>query len=204
MKDYLNELKDQYYGDEAKNYEKNRRKRKVWKEENDFVENCVKKIKPDTILDIPVGTGRFLSFYEEQGIGVVGVDVSDAMLMQAKQKDTRAILKKGDAFNLQFQDEVFECIVCIRFLHRIKPKDLHRLFEEFARVVRCCIILNIRFYYDKKYETHVNPKNGYETYRHSETDFHHIRNDFGFRIQEQKRRKSKEYETGYFLLRKAG
>lgn len=203
MKEYLKSLRNQYYGEEAENYEKNRTQRKVWKEENAFVENSVKKIKPQALLDIPVGTGRFLPFYEQKQVKyVLGIDASYAMLKQAKRKKTKAVLMRGDAFTTGLPDNAVDCVVCFRFLHWIKQEDLHRLFKEFSRITSKHLIFNIRFYRNEDYAVHVNPKNGKEAYRHSETDFHNIRADFGLHLQQQKRRKSKEYETGYFLLGK--
>ena len=68
---------DHYYGQTAKDYEKTRQGG-TWERENAFLLAGLKGVK--SVLDCPVGTGRFLSFYQERKIKCVGVDISKDML----------------------------------------------------------------------------------------------------------------------------
>jgi ubiquinone/menaquinone biosynthesis C-methylase UbiE len=82
-------LKEKYGSEQASQYDKDRRNRDSWQNEQQAVE-CILK-KPDvrseveTILDAPVGTGRFFDAYESMSVDALGIDVSEDMLEQAKK-----------------------------------------------------------------------------------------------------------------------
>lgn len=88
-------------------------------------------------LEIAVGTGRNLPFYPD-GVGVVGIDVSPAMLELAQER-AREIgrdvdLRLGDAQALPFPDEHYDTVVCTLSLCTI-PDD-RQAVAEMWRVLR--------------------------------------------------------------------
>ncbi len=90
------------------------------------------------MLEAGVGTGRNLSHYSA-GERVVGMDLSEAMLMRALQRaktSAAAIsLIQADALNLPFHDTSFDAYLSI-FLYCVLPDQLQsQALEEMSRVL---------------------------------------------------------------------
>lgn len=75
------------------------------------------------ILDIAAGTGRFSMLLSENGASVISVDISRAMLTQAREKEQSVehggslVFLQGDASNLPFPDDSFDAVIAMRFFH---------------------------------------------------------------------------------------
>ena len=48
----------------------------------------------NSIIDIPIGTGRFLEFYKKYTFDIYGVDISADMLKKTKEKILKYNLEK--------------------------------------------------------------------------------------------------------------
>jgi ubiquinone/menaquinone biosynthesis C-methylase UbiE len=101
-----------------------------------------------TVLDCPVGNGRWAEQLLRRGHRVTGVDVSQAMLDAASERMQRiaagggepARLLLGDAENLQFPSSSFD-VVFSHALTKHLPADVQdRAFAEFARVSRQAVV----------------------------------------------------------------
>jgi SAM-dependent methyltransferase len=126
-----------YRGEVAKGYEAHRVTGVEWEAEQEAVLGFVTS---GPVLDVPVGTGRYLPIYHGYGMECVGVDISPDMLEQAKQKGTDARLLIGDIFNLPFKDGEFSAAVCSRFLNWCNPDEMARAIKELRRVARTLIV----------------------------------------------------------------
>jgi len=85
------------------------------------------------ILDVSCGRGRILQKISSS-YRVTGLDISDEMLRFIQSNVSNANLIEGDAENLPFQSESFDCIVCLKSLvHYPNPQ---RALAEFNRVLR--------------------------------------------------------------------
>jgi len=131
---------DVYYGDMAALYDEERARSKRWHREQTAVETCLRGL-PEAlrVLDVPVGTGRFLAAYAARGHDVTGLDASEEMLSVARQRGaengTRLRLVKGDATQLPYDDGAFELVVSTRFLRHVLPfEQAKRALAEMARV----------------------------------------------------------------------
>jgi ubiquinone/menaquinone biosynthesis C-methylase UbiE len=80
-------------------------------------------IEDKRVLEIACGTGRFTVLLAERGADVVGLDISDAMLEQGREKaalagvDDHLEFVRGDAARLPFPDDDFDAVVAMRFFH---------------------------------------------------------------------------------------
>jgi ubiquinone/menaquinone biosynthesis C-methylase UbiE len=142
-------LSRQYAGKVARDYDQKRTSEKKWITEQEVVRGLLAQIpRGSRILDIPVGTGRFISFYKELHLQATGVDVSHDMLAESekkvKEKDFDMLLKQGSIFNLDFANEYFDVVLCIRFLNWIDYDNLNVAVSELARVSRRNLIVGIR------------------------------------------------------------
>jgi ubiquinone/menaquinone biosynthesis C-methylase UbiE len=126
-----------YTPDDARTYDADRAVEPLWHAENAYVADLVQRLRARTVLDVPVGTGRFLPFYA--GARVTGVDLSDAMLAESAARiaadGLRDIaLQQGSVTEMPFADRAFELVVCWRLLHLLPPPVLRAAFAEMARV----------------------------------------------------------------------
>ncbi len=91
-----------------------------------------KDVKGKTVLDIGCGTGRLSRQITKAGGKVIGIDISEKMLEQARKKDSNTEyihFNSNDAF--PFQNK-FDFIVSNLVLEHIK--DLGFFFKEIARI----------------------------------------------------------------------
>lgn len=113
----------------------------VWRIEQDFVAAwCAKLPAGSSVLDVPFGTGRFAPFYRERGLQVHGIDISQAMIDQARSQHGDLVqgwdLRTGDATALPFGDRSIDRAVCFRLVHLLPDPVVAAMLREFARVVR--------------------------------------------------------------------
>jgi len=102
------EFKKKYKGVEAEKYEDRRREKKLWENEQKLVEKHLKNLASQnsvsSVLDIPVGTGRFIEAYKNLQMKVTGIDISEDMIAKAREKvskdDSNIELRKGDVKKL--------------------------------------------------------------------------------------------------------
>lgn len=87
------------------------------------------------ILDAGCGSGVYTGWLLDRGASVVGVDLSDGMLEEARaQVGSRATLLRADlSAALPFGDAAFDGVVCAQVLDHLP--SLKAPFREFARVL---------------------------------------------------------------------
>jgi phosphatidylethanolamine/phosphatidyl-N-methylethanolamine N-methyltransferase len=98
----------------------------------------VNALKPESLLEVGVGTGLLLPTYPIQS-KITGVDISAAMLEIAKQRarllpHVNIHLEVMDAEALKFPDESFDCVV-LPYVLSVTP-DPDALVKEVRRVCR--------------------------------------------------------------------
>lgn len=144
-------LARKYVGDFARSYDRERAQRADWRAEHNAVEAILARRMPgDSVLDVPVGTGRFAELYAACGLRATGVDTSDEMLEIASGKG-RALgldweLRNGDIRRLPWPDNSFDVAVCIRLFQWLGGEDLTAALGELARVTRQEIVFGVPIY----------------------------------------------------------
>jgi len=99
----------------------------IWRLEQPVLSGILRRHFPDGIpdlLDFACGTGRILSFVRPAAASATGVDVSEAMIREArtKVKDARLIL--GDVTTdptVLPAGTDFDCVTCFRFFLNAEP-----------------------------------------------------------------------------------
>lgn len=87
--------------------------------------------KEGLVLDAGVGTGRYAQPLQAKGYRVVGIDISEKMLVKAKAKGTSDIIR-GNLNALPFPDNTFDVCLSIHVLHLIS--DWRTALREIGRV----------------------------------------------------------------------
>ncbi len=139
------QAKDNYFGDKVMTYDENRKGSYLWEQEKKIVDNYIKNIqKGKNLLDLPIGTGRFIDLYEKAELTVYGVDISEDMLKEASKKvakNQKVNLLQGDAENIPLADNSVDYIVCVRFMNWVPISVVENVVKEFSRVTRNeCIV----------------------------------------------------------------
>jgi SAM-dependent methyltransferase len=136
-----------YRGPIAHGYEAKRVGQPKWAAENAAVGAVLRRFPPGTtVLDIPVGTGRFLPLYADLGLSVTGLDISKDMLRIARDKGHGFDLRTGDIFAIDMPDKSVDVAVSIRIMNLIGPDDMARALGELQRVARRSILFNLRIW----------------------------------------------------------
>lgn len=151
---------DRYYGITASEYEAKRKDASYWGKEQTFIE---KHVKEGPVLDVPVGTGRFIGHYKKNAMAYVGVDISGDMLKEARKKHPDAVVRKLSLFDLDYPDRLFGTVVCSRLLHWFEPDVMCDAVRHISAMGRSFVV-SLRVGKEGK------PK-GSTTYTHSETKF---------------------------------
>jgi ubiquinone/menaquinone biosynthesis C-methylase UbiE len=112
--------------DIAQEYEEKRFSRGgrlIDRREKQAVLDALGPVEDRSILEIACGTGRFTVALAERGANIVGLDISEAMLAQGRQKARAASVAdhvdfmRGDAARLPFPDDHFDAVFAMRFFH---------------------------------------------------------------------------------------
>jgi ubiquinone/menaquinone biosynthesis C-methylase UbiE len=179
----LTQTEKKYHGKKAETYDEIRTKQVRWKVEHETVSGWIEKLKPKTVLDCPVGTGRFLQMYDTFGVEwMTGVDISSEMLALARKKVGKRIkrgdlkLVQGSATTIDAKDKWYDCVVCVRFLDLIDEEAMRAVVTELTRVARKHVICTIRF--GDKYL----PKSN--TAEHDRKKFNQLISRLGFKIED--------------------
>lgn len=137
--------RDLYRGESAKHYEAERVRQQKWRNEQAAIAEFLAGFSAgQSVLDIPIGTGRFLQLYCAAGLNIIGMDVSEDMMHQARVKNAAADIRYGDILDIPLPDRSVDIAVCVRLLNLITENEMLRAMSELGRVVRQSIILTIR------------------------------------------------------------
>lgn len=158
-----------YHGRKAETYEAVRTKQQRWDIENAEVKWMLKKLRPKSVLDVPCGTGRFLSTYGMIGVKhVIGVDVSNEMLDQAAEKAKHVVKKTGILIELKQRDVRklkpvdVDVSVCVRFLDLIDELAMREVIKilmiRSKRAIICTIRLGEQYVAKSNTATHDEKK----------------------------------------------
>ena len=120
-----------YTGTAASEYEAKRQGKDVWAAEQSLIAEMVDK---GPVLDVPIGTGRYLPIYEAKGIWPWGLDVSEDMIAEALKKRPKLDYQIGSILDIPWPDQHFALCVCTRLLNWLSPKDMQRAVRELLRV----------------------------------------------------------------------
>jgi SAM-dependent methyltransferase len=89
---------------------------------------------PGNALDVGCGEGRFCRMLKSDGMKIVGVDPTPALILAARARDTTGIYLQAAAERLPFANETFDLVVS--YLTLIDIPDIESAIQEMARVLR--------------------------------------------------------------------
>jgi len=90
--------------------------------------------KDRTYLDIGCGTGNYTTKLAEMGVNLVGVDPSELMLEEARNKSNDIVWLQGLAEDIPLTSDSVDGVIATLTIHHWK--DINDAFSELARVMR--------------------------------------------------------------------
>ena len=142
-----------FTGAVAAEYDKKREQSPKWIIEQQIIEGMLSDLPKDTlVLDCPIGTGRFMQFYTDHGFIVLGMDISEAMLVEASKKvdkeRARGEFRVGNILDTKLADKSVDVAVNVRVTRWLMgdhgPDGIRQMLAEMQRVARNRIVLTAR------------------------------------------------------------
>lgn len=143
--------RDYYTGGTAIDYEASRIHKSQWRMEEEVLSTMLDHALPHggRVLDVPIGTGRFLELYKNRGLAVTGLDVSADMMAQAEDEARRlgmdAQISLGDATALPDLGDSVSLVVCIRLMTLV---DFATVSQVLAEARRCSPLVLVSIHLD--------------------------------------------------------
>jgi ubiquinone/menaquinone biosynthesis C-methylase UbiE len=150
MKKYVVDGRDEikrFYAETelVEKYEETRFQHPIWRlshqKEVAVANSLLRRIRPDRILDLALGTGRVSRALGDYRVGT-GIDINEKMLLKSRaslsrDEDNRQrwSLVKADAFRLPFSESSFDVVIAFRFVRHFRRRDRRELFNEVNRVL---------------------------------------------------------------------
>jgi ubiquinone/menaquinone biosynthesis C-methylase UbiE len=144
--DYV--AKSAYRGEVAARYDEQRRVETLWEQEQAFVQTWAESLAPGaTVLDLPVGTGRFVDLLLARSLKVEAWDISEDMLAEVRKRPSAAhphlTIAVGDAERIALPDRSVDYVLCWRLFHLVPLATIDRILAEFRRVCRQRIVIQV-------------------------------------------------------------
>lgn len=138
-----------YHGAVSEGYDAKRTDKPKWLLEQAIIEAMLADLPADTaVLDVPVGTGRFLPFYAQHGFHITGIDISADQLYQAAKKvqrtDAKGGLYVGNILATDLASKAVDVAVCCRITRWLSPQQCGDMMREMQRVAKSRIIWTAR------------------------------------------------------------
>lgn len=138
-----------YKEDVVANYNKERSLSTKWKREQKIAEKIIGSFpKNSTFLDLPIGTGRLLPFYEKYHQKVYGIDISNDMLNHIQEskvfKNCIMSLLQGDAEKIPLPDNTVDAVISLRLFNLVPFSIVKNIIKEFSRVSSNKVIIQVR------------------------------------------------------------
>ena len=129
-----------------------------------FVSESIKQVRPQAIMDVGTGAGKFSLLAAEKNATVVSIDIAAYGLKRLKLQNKNAYLIRADARIIPLKDEVFDAIFMIEVLDYISDAD--EVFKECYRTLKLDGLLVFSFGNKSSFKQKLRELRG-KSYTHS-------------------------------------
>ena len=115
--DYANE----FYGDTS---------------DNEFIDKFLSSLSGDKVLDAGCGVGDDCKYMDKNGFKAYGIDLSEGMLKEAKERYPQGKYMKADMTKIPYRDGLFDGILANCSLFHVPSELVGKALDEFKRVLK--------------------------------------------------------------------
>ena len=115
------------------------RVRPGWPEELAALKAVLASLRFDSFLDVACGTGYLTECLSGS---VIGLDQSASMLAVARRRLPRAPFIRGDALQIPFRSQEFDCLVAAHFYGHLDQQARRMFLDEARRVSRSMLVID--------------------------------------------------------------
>jgi 2-polyprenyl-3-methyl-5-hydroxy-6-metoxy-1,4-benzoquinol methylase len=103
----------------------------------------VKKLHPESILDVGAGEGFTLEMFRQANIGkkLEGIEYMDDALKLAKKLHPKVTIKKGTIYELPYKANSFDLIICTEVMEHLEEPE--KALAELKRVTKKYLIISV-------------------------------------------------------------
>lgn len=113
---------------------------------NNFLKTLIlalENLTIDKVLDVGCGEGFVLSELRNRNIGsqLVGIDSSEQALDMGKKLFPQLSLKKGDIYNMPYENNSFDLVICTEVMEHLEEPD--KALDEVVRISKKYCLLSV-------------------------------------------------------------
>ncbi len=99
-----------------------------------------------SVADIGCGPGQVARYLSDQGVRIIGIDLSEEMVRVATRLNPKIEFRADNMLSLDLADESFAGIVAFYSIIHLEPADISAAFREFRRLLSNDGVLFIAFH----------------------------------------------------------
>jgi SAM-dependent methyltransferase len=108
-----------------------------YQEEYDFYSSLLKKYKCQSLVEAGCGTGSLASLFVKNNFKYIGLDVSEAMLSTAREKNPNTHFINGDMRDFRLPEKVDACIIAGRTIsYLLTNNDVTNTFHAITKSLK--------------------------------------------------------------------
>ncbi len=107
--------------------------------------------KPQTVLDVGCGSGRWYPYFKKQGVEYRGVDISSNLVKMAQKKYPEGMFKTCKVEDIPKPEKKFDLAFCYTVLEHIKEKDMKKAAEALNQVATRLILIEPQNFKSRHY-----------------------------------------------------
>jgi ubiquinone/menaquinone biosynthesis C-methylase UbiE len=104
----------------------------------------------EIVCDIGCGPGEIANYLYNKNLNVIGIDISEKMINEAKRLNPNIEFKIDNMFNLNMSNDYLFGICSFYAIVNFQYKDIKKIIKEYYRVIKRNGILFITFHIDEK------------------------------------------------------
>lgn len=141
--EFYNKLRDKALKEDKSEYAyltSNEKFYSIIRRSRDFIDGwLLQRCQNKRVLDYCCGNGQISIFLAKNGAEIVGIDISDVSIQDARNNaihegvENNTSFSVMDAEKLEFDDDKFDIIICAGVLHHL---DIQKAYSELARVLK--------------------------------------------------------------------
>ncbi len=99
------------------------------------------EIKPETILDVGCGSGRWYPYFKKQGVKYRGIDISENLVRMAQQKFPQGMFKTAKVEDIPKPPIKFDLAFCYTTLEHVTEKEFPKAVKALKQCAKKLILV---------------------------------------------------------------